>query len=157
LPDMQNGAESFAYMLTSIVNGQNIMSGVGSMGNANGMSQEQIIMQCGLLDMAEYLARGVDMSDYKLAIDSIAQVGPGGNYMTDPLTMELLRGDEFFTTEYFDLTGGYSDPSPGIYEMAHVKANELVTNYKPTVPEKIQDAIKKFFADKYNDKTLVAY
>jgi len=153
-PDMQNGAESFAYMLTSIVNGQNLFGGVGSMGNANGMSQEQIIMQCGLIDMAEYLARGVDMSDYKLAFDSIANVGPGGNYMTDNLTMDLLRGDEFFNTEFFDLTGGYSDPSPGIYEIAHQKALDLVANYKPTVPEKVRAAIKKHFANKYLDKSL---
>ncbi|KKR95964.1 MAG: Trimethylamine:corrinoid methyltransferase [Candidatus Uhrbacteria bacterium GW2011_GWF2_41_16] len=157
LPDMQNGAESFAYMLTSIVNGQNILGGVGSMGNANGMSQEQIIMQCGLIDMAEYLARGVDMSDYKLAVDSITQVGTGGNYMTDTLTMDLLRGDEFFTTEHFDLTGGYSDPSLGIYELAHQKALDLVANYKSTVPDKIQNVIRKFFASKYSDKTLAAY
>jgi len=156
-PDMQNGAESFAYILTSIVNGQNNMGGIGSMGNANGMSQEQIIMQCGLLDMAEYLARGVDMSDYKLAVDSIANVGSGGNYLTDSLTMELLKSDEFFTTEHFDLTGGYSDPSPSIYELAHQKALDLVANYKPTVPDKIQNAIKKFIAFKYNDKTLAAY
>ncbi|HBG26088.1 MAG: hypothetical protein A2Y10_00410 [Planctomycetes bacterium GWF2_41_51] len=157
LADMQNGAESFAYMLASVANGQNILGGVGSMGNANGMSQEQIIMQCGLLDMAEYLARGVDMSDYKLGYDSIVDVGPGGTYMTEKLTMDLLRGDEFFNTEYFDLTGGYSDPSPGIYEKAHQKALDLVANYKPTVPEKIQNAIKKFMATKYIDKKSSGY
>ncbi|OHB55763.1 MAG: hypothetical protein A2Y07_10570 [Planctomycetes bacterium GWF2_50_10] len=156
-PDMQNGAESFAYMLTSIVNGQNNMGGIGSMGNANGMSQEQIIMQCGLLDMAEYLAGGVDMSDYKLAFDSIAKIGPGGNYMVDEFTMDMLHSKEFFQTPYFDLSGGYTDPCPGMYEIAHEKAKELVANYKPAVSDKIQNAIKKFFASKYNDKTLAAY
>ena len=156
LSDVQSGAEIFSYMLASITNGQNMMGGVGSMGNANGMSGEQIIMQCGLIDMALFLAKGVDMSDYKLAIDSITQVGPGGNYLTDKLTMELLRSDEFFNSEHFDLTGGYSDPSVGMYEKAHQKANDLVANYKPTVPDKIQSVIKKFFASKYSDKSLTA-
>ena len=124
------------------------------MGNANGMSAEQIIMQCGLIDMAEFLARGVDMSDYKLAIDSIAKAGPGGTYMTDDLTLDLLRSDEFFSSEHFDLSGGYCDPTPGIYEKAHQKAQDLVANYKPAVPDKVQAAIKKFFASKYGDKSL---
>ena len=84
-PDVQNGAESMSYLLSSFAGGQNIIGGIGSMYNANGMSAEQIIMQCGLADMAEYLARGIDMSDYKLAFDSIAEVGPGGNYITDKL------------------------------------------------------------------------
>lgn len=154
LPDMQNGAESMAYILASYLNGQNVYGGVGSMGNANGMSQEQIIMQCGLIDMAEYLARGVDMSDYKMALDSIKNVGPGGNFLLDCLTIELLKSDEFFESEFFDLTGGYVEGAKGMYEIAHEKANQLVANYKPTVPAKIQTAIKDFFYKRYQDKRV---
>lgn len=52
--DVQNGAESFAYLLASHLGRQNIIGGLGSMHNANGMSAEQIILQCGLVDMVEY-------------------------------------------------------------------------------------------------------
>ena len=154
LPDMQNGAESMAYMLTSHVNGQNFFGGVGSMGNANGMSQEQIIMQCGLIDMAEYLSSGVDTSDYKLAYESIKKNGPSGNYLIDDLTMDLMHSKEFFTSPYFDVSGGYHENAKGIYEIAHETANQLVAEYKPTVPEKVSTAIKKFFAARYNDKCV---
>ncbi len=153
-PDMQNGAESLAYIMASVFCGQNRMGGLGSMGNANGMSAEQIIMQCGLVDMAEYLAGGVDMSDYKLAFDSIKEAGPGGNYLIDQLTLDLMRGTEFFESPYFDLTGGYVKGAAGMYELAHQKAEELVANYKPTVPEKIRTAIKNFFKDRYQDKKV---
>ena len=101
-PDVQNGAESMLYLLAAL-GGQNIVGGLGSLHNANGMSAEQILMQCGLVDMAEYLHRGVDLSDQKLALDSIAAVGPGGNFLTDPLTLELLRSDEFFESRHLDL------------------------------------------------------
>ncbi len=152
--DLQGGAESLAYIMASVFCGQNNMLGLGSMGNANGMSAEQIIMQCGLVDMAEYLAGGVDMSDYKLAFDSIKNAGPGGNYLTDQLTLDLMRGTEFFESPYFDLTGGYVKGAAGMYELAHQKAEELVANYKPTVPEKIRTAIKEFFKDRYQDKKV---
>ena len=98
-PDVQNGAESMLYLLAAL-SGQNVVGGLGSLHNANGMSAEQILMQCGLVDMAEYLSRGVDLSDYKLALDSVAAVGPGGNFLTDSLTIELLRSDEFFHSHY---------------------------------------------------------
>jgi trimethylamine--corrinoid protein Co-methyltransferase len=68
-PDVQNGAESIAYLLAALA-GQNIVGGLGSLHNANGMSAEQILMQCGLVDMAEYLSRGVDLSDERNSIAS---------------------------------------------------------------------------------------
>ena len=105
-PDVQNGAESMMNLLAAM-SGQNVICGLGTMHNANGMSAEQIIMNCGLVDMAEYVSRGIDTSDRKFALDSITQTGPGGNFFTDSLTMELLRSDEFFKSPYVDLTGGY--------------------------------------------------
>jgi len=147
--DVQNGAESLAYLLSSYTSGQNLIGGLGSLHNANGMSAEQIIMQCGLVDMVEYMARGIDMSDKKLAVESIKNAGPGGNFLADDLTVELLRSDEFFTSEYMDMTGGYIEGAPGMYEIAHQKAEELVCSYKPTVPEKIREEIKRYFSSKY--------
>ena len=152
--DVQNGAESFAYLLASHTGGQNIIGGLGSMHNANGMSAEQIIMQCGLVDMAEYLARGIDMSKEKMAFNSISKVGPGGHFLDDDLTMELLRSDEFFHSEHLDLSGGYDLSSPGTYEMAHTKAEELVMQYKTAMPTKVQNAIRDFFFEKYHDKNV---
>jgi len=153
-PDIQNGAESFAYLLASHALGQNIIGGLGSMHNANGMSQEQIIMQCGLVDMAEYVARGVNMSDRLLGVDSVKAAGPGGQYLDDDLTLEQLRGNEFFHSPDMDLSGGYDSTSPGAYEMAHHKAEALVDGYKPTVAPKVQEALRAFFREKYEDKKV---
>jgi len=150
--DVQNGAESMAYLIAALAGGQNIIGGLGSLHNANGMSAEQIIMQCGLADMAEYFAGGIQTSDYKLGVDAIRRVGPGGDFLTDELTLDLLRSNEFFNSPYLDLSGGYVADAPGMYEIAHQQALELVSNYKPTVPEKIQHAIRDFFKDKYHSK-----
>ncbi|KKM22517.1 hypothetical protein LCGC14_1624540 [marine sediment metagenome] len=152
--DVQNGAESFAYLLASHAGRQNIIGGLGSLHNANGMSAEQIIMQCGLVDMAEYLAGGMDFSDKKLAFDSIRKAGPGGQYLTDNLTLELLRSREFFHSLHLDLTGGYDLTARGAYEMAHQRAEDLVAQHEPTVPSKVQAAIRSFFREKYQDKSV---
>jgi trimethylamine---corrinoid protein Co-methyltransferase len=153
-PDVQNGAEAIAYLLASHCGGQNIIGGIGSMDNANGMSAEQIIMHCGLVDMAEYLSKGVDISDHKLAYESIKNIGPGGNFMTEDLTMELLSSDEFFRSDYFDFSGGYDPGKPGMYQKAHEKANQLVADYKSEVPDKVIAAVKDYFKEKYQDKKV---
>jgi trimethylamine--corrinoid protein Co-methyltransferase len=153
-PDVQNGAESMLYLLSSVTGGQNLISGLGSLHNANGMSAEQIVMQCGLADMAEYVARGIDMSEAKLALDSIRDVGPGGNYLTDSLTMDLLRSDEFFDSPHLDLTGGCEEDAPGVYEKAHETAERLIADHRPAVPDKVRSAIREFFRKKYQDPTL---
>ena len=131
-----------------------MVGGLGSLHNANGMSAEQILMQCGLVDMAEYLSRGVDLSDEKLALDSIAAAGPGGNFLTDPLTLKLLRSDEFFASRHLDLSGGYASDSAGMYEMAHAEAERLVAEHQPAVPPEVQEAIRAHFRPKYRDPAV---
>jgi trimethylamine--corrinoid protein Co-methyltransferase len=152
--DVQNGAESLAYLLASFAGGQNVIGGLGSLHNANGMSAEQIIMQCGLADMAEYLARGLDFSEARLGVASIERTQPGGTFLTDDLTLELLRGNEFFESPYFDMSGGYTDNAPGMYQIAHETAEQLVGEYEATVPGCVVEAIHRFFAKKYQDRRL---
>jgi trimethylamine--corrinoid protein Co-methyltransferase len=154
LPDMQNGAESMAFILTSHLSGQHIYGGLGSMGNANGMSAEQIIMQAGLLDMAEYLIRDIDLSDQRLALDNIHEIGPGGNYLTDLLTIELMRSGEYFESPCFDLSGGYDNNAKGMYEIAHETAEQLIADYKPVLSDKVTTAIKTFFQQRYKDPAI---
>lgn len=151
--DVQNGAESMMYLLAAL-SGQNVVGGLGSLYNANGMSAEQIIMQCGLVDMAEYISRGIDTSDYKLALDSIARAGPGGNFLTDALTIDLLRSDEFFRSPYLDTTGGYVSEAPGIHQIARREVERLISAYRPTVPEKVQAALRGHFRGKYRDPAV---
>lgn len=153
-PDVQNGAEGTAYLLASHLSGQNLIGGIGSMDNANGMSGEQIIMQCGLIDLAEYVSRGVEVTDEKLACDSIQRVGPGGNFMTEDMTIEMMRTSEFYDSPQFDLSGGYDSGAPGIYDKAHQKADRLVADYVSKVPDKVIEAVKRHFGDKYQDRSV---
>jgi len=153
-PDVQNGAEGTAYLLASHLSGQNLIGGIGSMDNANGMSGEQIVMQCGLIDLAEYISRGVEVTDEKLARESIQRVGPGGNYMTEDMTLEMMRTGEFYDSPHFDLTGGYESEALGIYDKAHRTADRLVADYVSRVPDEVVETVRRHFADKYQDRSV---
>jgi trimethylamine--corrinoid protein Co-methyltransferase len=143
--DPQNGAEGMLYLLASVAGGQNFFGGLGSCHNANGMSAEQIILQCGMVDQAEYVARGVSLSPHELGIESIRAAGPGGNFLTDELTLEFLRGDQFFRTPQFDYAGGYT-ASKGAVEMAHESVEQMVKTWRPALPESTRAELESYFA-----------
>ena len=94
------------------------------------------------------------MSQEKLAFESIRKAGPGNHYLEDDLTLALLRSDEFCRSPHLDFSGGYDPSAPGAYDMAHEKAEALVAQYQPSVPAKVQSAIRTFFKKKYQDKRV---
>jgi trimethylamine:corrinoid methyltransferase-like protein len=94
------------------------------------------------------------VTDERLALDSIAAAGPGGNFLTDPLTLRLLRSDEFFASRHLDLSGGYAPEAAGMYEMAHRDVERLVAEHRPAVPSEIQQAIRAHFRPRYRDPAV---
>ena len=75
--------------------GANILAGLGSCYNANGMSSEMMVIQAEWLKAAKYLSRGIRTDYFDEGIESIKEQGPGGNFLMDDLTLKLLRSDEF--------------------------------------------------------------
>ena len=129
-----------------------MIGGLGSLHNANGMSAEQIVMQCGLVDMAEFVGRGIDTSDYKLALDSIASVGPGGNFLTDALTIDLLAERRVLRQPIPRPDRRLRRRRPGMYEIAHEEVENRIGGHRSTVSEAVRDAVRSFCRAKYQDK-----
>ena len=125
--DMQSGAESMLFMLTAQNPGADLLAGLGSCYNANGLSSEMIVIQSEWLKASKFLSRGISMEYLEEGIQSIMTQGTGGNFLIDDLTIKLLRSDEFFSSSLFDTSGGY-EPAPSILENAHRKVCLLYTS-----------------------------
>ena len=65
-----------------------------------------------------------------------------------------MRAGEFFDTPHFDLSGGYEPGAPGIHEKAHRTADRLVAEYVSRVPDKVIEAVKRHFGDRYQDRSV---
>lgn len=146
--DVQCGAEGMLFMLAAHACGASVLSGFGSFHNANGMSGEMMVIQDAYLKAARFLARGIATDDFHLALENIQAVGPGGNFLTDDLSLALLRGDEFFRSEIFDYSGG-REGGKAMLERAHDYAEKLVAGFKSPVPADIQEALRRYFHDQY--------
>ncbi|MCX6992577.1 MAG: trimethylamine methyltransferase family protein [Kiritimatiellaeota bacterium] len=142
--DQQNGAEGMLFMLAALASRANILAGIGSCYNAVGMSAEMMIVQTAWLEAARHLARGITMDEGRLAVESIMRVGPGGNFLTEDLTIEQLRGNEFFANELFDYSAGKEHES--MLERAHARAESLIAGFKSPLSEKTQEDLRRYFA-----------
>ena len=147
--DQQSGAEGMLFMLAAVNSGADVLSGLGSTYNAVGHSTEMMLIQEAHLEAAEHLGKGICTDASRLGVEAAVRVGPGGQYMTDELTLEQLRGDEFFNHELFDHSGD-SMQSPSMLQRAHQKALALTDGYRSPVPEDIQEQLRRFFRDEMN-------
>ena len=145
--DPQCGAEGMLFMLAAHASGANVLAGFGSCHNAVGMSAEMMVIQQAYLHAAQHIVRGIRTDDLRLATESLARVGPGGHFLDDDLTLKLMRSDEFFQDDTFDLSGGEGDARP-MLERAHERVEELVTGYESPVPHDTQEALRRHFHDR---------
>jgi trimethylamine:corrinoid methyltransferase-like protein len=146
---MQSGAESMMFMTLAQNAGSDILSGLGSCYNANGLSSEMIVIQSAWLETAEYLSRGIGFENFEEGIQSIKEQGHGGNFLMDNLTLQLMGGNEFFTSDLFDMSGGYEPDALSVLEKAHQKVGELTADYLSPVPEHVQEKLRRYFHDLY--------
>ena len=134
------------FMLAAHASGAHRISGFGSCHNAVGMSAEMMVLQQAYLRAARHLTRGIRTDQLRLGTASLERVGPGGQFLDDDLTVELMRSDEFFRDEVFDLCGGHGG-GRSMLERAHERAEQLVTGYRSRVPGDIQEALRRHFHD----------
>jgi trimethylamine---corrinoid protein Co-methyltransferase len=151
-PDLQTGAESMLFMLGASASRADVLAGLGSCHNANGMSAEMMLIQKAWLDAARFLSGGIRFDGGRLGAANIAEGGPGTNFMTDLLTLEFARGGELFANGLFDYSGGHGDDRT-MFERAHAKVETLTDGYESPVPGDIQDALRRHFHDLYASST----
>jgi trimethylamine:corrinoid methyltransferase-like protein len=146
---MQSGAESMLFMLSAFNAGYDMRGGLGSCYNANGVSSEWIVIGSAWFEAAKYLTKGISLEYLTKGLDSIKAQKYGGHFLTEDLTVELLRSGEFFSSDIFDLSGGYRDGAPSMLEKAHEKVCELTADYVSPVPGDIQEKLCRYFSDRY--------
>jgi trimethylamine--corrinoid protein Co-methyltransferase len=144
--DQQNGAEGVLFMAAALASGADVLAGIGSCHNANGMSAEMMIVHEAWLRAARHLLRGIPMDETKLALDRITAAGPGAHFLTDDLTLSLMGGDEFFRDDVFDFGGGY-DETPSMLERAHARVEDLTRDCESPLPGNVQEALRRYFHD----------
>ncbi|HOX38739.1 MAG TPA: trimethylamine methyltransferase family protein [Candidatus Brocadiia bacterium] len=140
---VQNGLETMMGMFATFFSRCNLAHGMGSMANACGMSAAQIVIHHDVIEMLERFRQGVDAGDEKLALRSIFEAGPGGNFLEDGMTLEYLRSKEHFYASCYELCAGGRDAKT-MEQRAHEKAEDLIASHTPRPPEERVEEVRRY-------------
>jgi trimethylamine--corrinoid protein Co-methyltransferase len=89
--DAQAAAEATLTLFDNIINGANLIHDVGYLGQGLLGNPAAIVMCDEIISYVKRFLRGFDISREKIGMDTIRQVGPGGNYMTEKHTLRNFR------------------------------------------------------------------
>jgi len=82
--------------LTGIMGGSDIVTGLGSIDSAKGISFEQFIIDSYMWDCCKNYLYEVEISEEKIGLEAVKEVGHGHNFLTHPHTLRHLRGELAF-------------------------------------------------------------
>ena len=150
--DAQAGAESALSLSTAARSGINfILHSAGILGSYIAMSFEKFLLDEEVCGMIRNMFRPLDVTDERIDLPVIKQVGIGGQYLTHPKTFQLCR------TEFF-MPGLMSRQNPDAWAKAGKKhideiaqdklAQRLASYEKPEIDPEIEKALTDFVQSK---------
>jgi len=96
--DGQHAAEIAQNLLMAALSGGNLIHDVGFIESGTCSSLQALVIADELIAQVKRLVRGIEVSDETLALDVIAEVGPGGDFLRQRHTADHFRDEWFFPT-----------------------------------------------------------
>jgi trimethylamine--corrinoid protein Co-methyltransferase len=159
VPDIQSGYEFTLSATMSALAGANIVFGSGVLEQGLTIDYAKIIMDAEMIRMIQIAIKGLEITDEKLAMDVIHEVGHAGAYITHDHSLLSMRSqsraklfDRRSRTDWMEVTEGKS-----IVERAYQTAIDILQNHSPHplpngAPEKMSKIVKEFEKELKSDK-----
>ncbi len=148
LPDAQAGADSAMWILWTALSGANLVHDIGYVESGMTCSPEMIVLCDEIIGFVRRLTGGIDVSTETLALQTIHEVGPGGDYLTTDHTLAHYR--ECWYPKLFDRLSYQSwekAGSPSIVDRARAAARDAVSGHRPDpLPEATLEALREILA-----------
>jgi trimethylamine--corrinoid protein Co-methyltransferase len=88
-----SGVMTPAGQLVGIMGGSDLVTGLGSVDSAKGISFEQFIIDSYMWDCSRNYMHEVTISEERIGLDAVKEVGHAHDFMMHPHTLEYLRGE----------------------------------------------------------------
>ena len=99
-PNWQAGIEnSLSTFMASVVM-SDMLLGVGFLHGSRIWSYAEMMMDCEIFDIVRQMMKGIIVDDEALALETIAAVGPGGNFLSQKHTLKHMR--DLFLPQFMD-------------------------------------------------------
>lgn len=130
--DEQAAAEAMLSVVMAKLSGANLIHDVGYMESGLTVSLEMIVLTDELVAMADNLLKGIEVSDETLSVEVLEEVGPGGNFLGHPQTVQHFRDFWFptlsdrYTYEEWQGRGGLD-----MGERLRRRVNDILREHEP--------------------------
>ncbi|UCF82184.1 MAG: trimethylamine methyltransferase family protein [Desulfobacteraceae bacterium] len=150
IPDAQAGWEKAMTTLLAAMGGSNyIHHAAGMLESMIAVAYEQYVIDDEIIGMSYKVLKGIEVDPEHLALEVIDSVGPGGNFMTSPHTLEYMRKEYFEGNGVTDAKSRDKWTDEGSQD-AYTRARAIVKKIlaqeeKSYISEEVDQAIHKKF------------
>jgi len=148
--DVQAGYEKALTVATAALAGANLVAAYpGTVGSLIGQSFEGMVIDNDMIGNIQRIIRGIEVTDETLSLDVINEAVHGvGHYLGNEQTLDLMQSEYLYPEIADRLTPGAWEEMGRhtLYEQAHEKVKEMLTDYYPTY---IDAAVDKRIRDKF--------
>ena len=149
-----SGVMTPTTQLLGIMGGSDLITGMGSVDAAKGISLEQLIVDSYMWDCSREYLHEVEISEEKMGLEALKEVGHGHDFLMHPHTIKYLRGElTFWDRDKLDLLNMDKEEVPA-------EANRIVKRLldEHQVEPIADDLIEKGDAiiEKYEDTVRVS-
>ena len=148
--DSQSALERMYMTLMAALAGANVLVGAGMIQQSLVISHEQLVIDDEINRIAFRAVEGFEIDEEHLAVDAIARVGPGGNFLADEHTLKFLRGERYVPSLlYRDSREAWeAGGSKTLVERAREKAMAILQEHQPNpLPEDVSQALDDLVSD----------
>jgi trimethylamine--corrinoid protein Co-methyltransferase len=130
-PDWQAGVDNALSSFLASAVGSDMLLGLGLLNGSRIWSHEQLLLDAEIFSMVRAMLRGIPVDDESLALATIAEVGPGGDYLTAPHTRRHMR--ELWQPRFLDRRpmGIVEAEGGGPRAWANARAKAMLASHRP--------------------------
>ncbi len=150
LVDAQAGMECMLQMMVSLLGGGNMIHDCGFIDIGLTGSLAHLVACDEMIAMAKRVARGIDVDDDLIGLDTIAKVGPGGNFLSTKHTFKYFKKEHLMAglVERRSYEAWEADGAKDYGTRAAEKVRDILANHQPEpLPEEVLQKLDAIVAE----------
>jgi trimethylamine--corrinoid protein Co-methyltransferase len=130
-PNWQAGIENSLSTFMACVSMSDMLLGVGLLHGSRIWSYAQMMMDCEIFDIVYKMMQGIVVDDETLALETVHNVGPHGNFLTQKHTRQHMR--DVWVPKYMDRRSyeAWQEKGDNAPDWASARAAEIYTSHQP--------------------------
>ncbi len=149
LPDQQAAIEGAQSILMSALGGGNLIHDIGYLNSGLTGSLDFLVMMEETIAMTKRVLKNFKIDSETLALDTIAKVGPGGNFLTEKHTLDHFK-DEAWVPDLFSrrsMEDWEKKGSKTMKDAAQEKVKEILEGHEPEpLGEEVSEEIESIIS-----------